>query len=266
METNYIKEAFLHNYNLIFVGLVLFLMLAINFWGFFYAGVAGELLVWLISYSQYFRRVADIESAEMTESEKLNTEEEILKQLRTDDRDGFFSIRDTCESICRRIKNTRSEKEIKSKLIDFRYKYVLLLEERSSLRKLNSNNSKLKELEKALETNTLSWRNESNAVIKNNLQINIKILTTRIQTFKRIGERLKEIEVHLDLVKNSLELLYDDYSTSRGTDDVISMVDSLISTMDIQKPVEDLDLSDLRLPKKDEIKETVYEKRSRING
>jgi hypothetical protein len=90
-------------------------------------------------------------------------------------------------------------------------------------------------------------------------------MKARLAKINRTGERKKELEMHLEVVKNSLELIYQDTISASNTD-ILSMVDSLVSNVELEaKDVSEYTLEDLRIPAKQQENVLVYERRGARN-
>ena len=101
-EINYVKEVLKSDVNLIFVGVMAFLMLVISFWGFMPLMLAGEIGALFIAQNS---RVQRIIRARKNKDKKIEVEDEevqIIKSLPNNYQLDFQSVRVLCDEIEKR--------------------------------------------------------------------------------------------------------------------------------------------------------------------
>ena len=254
-EINYITTAFKHNWNLYLVAAIVFLMLAFGgFWGWVYLLAAVEAGVFLFANTDTGKRFLAATNHKETEGELLEAEGEIYDNLDSDHRFHLDNIRNLCKKITKRSQSS----SLLERLTDFRFKFAQLLQEHYYLESNTFSRSTLKQLEEDITRDTKALQSATSSGLRAGLQTNINLMTARLRKISRTGERKKELEMHLEIVKNSLELIYQD-AISATNDDVLSMVDSLVANVELEaKDVSEYTLDDLRLPSKPQEQEIVY--------
>jgi hypothetical protein len=261
-EINYIKEAFKHNWNLYAVATIVFLMLAFGgFWGWVYLLAALEAGVFLFANTESGKRFLAATTQRQTEGELLEAEDEIYSNLDSDHRYHLDNIR----SLCKKITKRSQTQSLVERLSEFRYRFAQLLQEHYYLESNNFSRATLKTLEEDIAKYTKALQNETSSGLRSSLQTNINLMKARLAKINRTGERKKELEMHLEVVKNSLELIYQDTISASNTD-ILSMVDSLVSNVELEaKDVSEYTLEDLRIPAKQQENVLVYERRGARN-
>src|SRR6185295_1063995 len=138
-EINYVKEVFKSDLNLIFVGVMAFLMLVINFWGFLALLAAGEIGALFIAQDSRVQRIIRSRKNKDQQLEEEDKEKTIVLSLPTNYQSDFHSVRNLCEEIERRSSQL-DEAENKAllagvieKLSAFRYEYARMLQARHLL-------------------------------------------------------------------------------------------------------------------------------------
>jgi hypothetical protein len=258
-EINYIKAAFTNNYNYYIIAAVIFLMLAIGgFWGWLYLLAAIETGVFLFANTEMGKRYLYITNYKQSEGEMLESEQEIYSSLDSDHRYYLDKVRKLCQQITKRS----TSNSLLERLSEFRYKYAVLLDEHYQLENSQPTKSTIKELENEIESHKRSLQSETSGRLRSVIQTNIDILVTRLHKLKQTGDRKKELEMHLEIVKNSLELILEDAISAKNDDDVLTMVDSLVANVEFEsKDVADYSIDDLKLPVKKQ--EVIAVKRSK---
>lgn len=258
-ETNYIKMAFTHNYNYYMVAVIVFLMLALGgIWGWVYLLAAIETGVFLFANTNSGKRFLAATSYKQTEGELLEAEDEIYSSLDKEHRYHLDNIRGLCSKITKRSRTSN----LLERLTEFRYKFAQLLQEHYYLESNTFSRSTVKQLEDDIARDTKALQSASSSGLRAGLQTNINLMSARLKKINRTGERRKELEMHLEIVKNSLELIYQD-AVSATNDDVLSMVDSLVANVELEaKDASEYTIDDLRLPSKQEV---IYVKQGASN-
>ncbi len=241
-EINYTKEVLSSNLNLIFIGLMVFLMLIFFNIGFLPLLIAGEIAALFIAQMP---RVQMIIRSRLNKDKKIEVEDNentIVKALPMNYQQDFFSVKKLCEEIEKRSNEVSSDvggkgnsmmfSGIVEKLSAFRFDYARMLRAHHLLSNRNYRNittgldREIKYAESAIE-------NESSQQVKNALAQNLHILRQRLARVSKLGELVRLLEVRLQVVRNSLNLIQDEVYTFTDVAGISSLVDNLLTNLSI---------------------------------
>ena len=246
-DINYPKEVLTSLPNYIFLAVMVFLMIAVNFWGFFALGAAGELAVFLASFSSYVQRIIYLKCHKNDLDNLREAEKGIIASLGANYREDFRTIQSLCDRIEKRAAEVDGAQEtmgsILERLTTFRYEYARRLRMHYLLT-ATDRESDLRSLNGALEEAQHNLKTETSARARQSWSQTVDILKKRINKTSQVGARIREVEAQLKVVKNLLGLLYDDIRTSTEIADMTSMVDNLIAKLEISEELRD-DYEDL---------------------
>ena len=237
-EINYVKEVFKSDLNLIFVGVMAFLMLAINFPGFLALLAAGEIGALFIAQDS---RVQRIIRARKNKDQKLETEDSektIVLALPQAYQNDFSSVRNLCDEIEKRSgelddKGTNAILAgVTEKLAAFRYEYARMLRAHHLLSSRNYRN-----LQNMLNNEIIraekSVQNEQSEQVRQALSQNLNILKKRQARIQKLDELVRLLEARLQVVRNSLSLIQDEVYSFTNVTGISDLVDNLLTNLSI---------------------------------
>ncbi|MBX7174763.1 MAG: hypothetical protein K1X72_27555 [Pyrinomonadaceae bacterium] len=239
IEPNYVKKVLTSQWNLGFVGIMIFLMLIINFIGFGALLLAGEIfaivLAQLPAVQQYYRLQEQIEGQQNLK-EKSN---EIAKQLPPQYSSDFQSVEYICDDIENKFQSSDASnnfllRDLITKLGSFRYEYARMLNAHF-LTSTKDVNRLTNRLQGELQNNVNLLQNEKNAKVQEALKQNARILKQRLQRALQMSDLQRLLEARLAVVKNSLNLLHDEVTTTGNPEDMSSAVNNLLLTLNIDE-------------------------------
>jgi hypothetical protein len=237
-DINYVKETLQSQLNLGFIGVMGFLMLVVNFWGFLPLLVAGEMGAAFLAQNERVQRNirARLNRDHRLESEEL--EAGILKALPLQYREDFQSVRALCEEIERRSTElgTSSTNPLLNstleKLSSFRQDYVRMLRAHHLLSTRDYShiqtglNHEIGRTEKTLVQ-------ENSPQVRHALTQNLNILKQRLGRIQKLDELVRLLEARLQVTRNSLSLIQDEVYTFTDVAGISGLVDNLLTNLEI---------------------------------
>jgi hypothetical protein len=241
-EINYTKEVLSSNLNLIFIGIMVFLMLIFFNIGFLPLLIAGEIAALFIAQMP---RVQMIIRSRLNKDKKIEVEDNentIVKALPVNYQQDFFSVKKLCEEIEKRSNEVSSDvggkgnsmmfSGIVEKLSAFRFDYARMLRAHHLLSNRNYRNITTG-LEREIKYAESAIENEESQQVKNALAQNLHILRQRLARVSKLGELVRLLEVRLQVVRNSLNLIQDEVYTFTDVAGISSLVDNLLTNLSI---------------------------------
>ena len=241
-EINYTKEVLSSNINLIFIGVMVFLMIVVNFFGFLPLLIAGEIGALFIAQMPRIQRLIRSQLNKDKKIEIEDNENTMVKALPTAYQNDFASVKRLCEEIERRTTeigndlggkgNNMMLTGIVEKLSAFRFDYARMLRAHHLLSNRNYRNittgleSEIKRAETAVER-------EKSQQVKNALAQNLHILKQRLSRVSKLDELVRLLEVRLQVVRNSLSLIQDEVYTFTDVAGISGLVDNLLTNLSI---------------------------------
>lgn len=271
-DKDYAREALTHNLNYLLIGLFVILMiLTSTFWGWFiFLGIA-EAGVWMLSFTDIVRRYLYFQNCLLTKEGMLQEEDRIYNSINNPHKKELQGIRDLCGRIEAELSRSvrRTSTSLLEKMIEVRYKFAKLIELHYVLSQTSEDNTTTAGLKNAIAENKTLLERETNSKVRSTISVTIDIQKKRLERLQALSGRVRDTEARLNLLKNSLELLFDDMRSSGDSDDTESMVDGLVASLDLGElqDISTIELADLRLPAQQQLnasrrtKELVYEKR-----
>jgi len=239
-EINYTKEVLRSDLNLGFIGVMAFLMLAINFWGFLPLLLAGEIGALFIAQHP---RVQRLIRSRKNKDQKLEIEEAettIIKALPINYQNDFQSVRRLCEEIERRSGELLDEagqagtnvmlSGIVEKLSAFRHDYARMLRAHHLLSTRNYRNIQAG-LENEIRRAEKAVGQEESQQVRHALAQNLHILKQRLARITKLDELVRLLEVRLQVVRNSLGLIQDEVYTFTDIAGISGLVDHLLTNL-----------------------------------
>jgi hypothetical protein len=239
-EINYTKEVLRSDLNLGFIGVMAFLMLAINFWGFLPLLLAGEIGALFIAQHPRIQRLI---RSRKNKNQKLEIEEAetiIIRALPVNYQNDFQSVRRLCEEIERRSGELLDEagqagtnvmlSGIVEKLSAFRHDYARMLRAHHLLSTRNYRNIQVG-LENDIRRAEKAVDQEESQQVRHALVQNLHILKQRLARITKLDELVRLLEVRLQVVRNSLGLIQDEVYTFTDIAGISGLVDHLLTNL-----------------------------------
>lgn len=240
-DINYTKEVLSSNINLIFIGVMVFLMLVFS-WGFFPLLLAGEIAALFIAQMP---RVQRLIRSQLNKDKKIEVEDQeknIIKALPTHYQNDFASVKRLCEEIERRTSeigndlggkgNSMMLTGIVEKLSAFRFDYARMLRAHHLLSNRNYRNI-ASGLENEIKRAETAVERERSQQVKNALAQNLHILKQRLARISKLDELVRLLEVRLQVVRNSLSLIQDEVYTFTDVAGISGLVDNLLTNLSL---------------------------------
>lgn len=237
---NYVKEVMKSEINFAFIGVMVFLMLVVNFWGFLSLLTAGEIAALFIAQDARVQRIIRSRKNKHLQLEVEDKEKTIVEALPINYQTDFHSMRSLCEEIERRS-NQLGEAENKGllagvleKLSAFRYEYARMLQARHLLsvrdyRQLqNGLNQELARAERALQA-------EKSQHVRQALNQNLNILNKRLARIQKLDELVRLLDARLLVIRNSLSLIQDEVYTFTNVAGISDLVDNLLDNLNLSE-------------------------------
>lgn len=237
-DINYVAEVLQSQPNYGFIGIMIFLMLVVDFWGFGALLAAGEISCLFIAQNSRVQRiirarknkdkVLEIEEAEVT----------IVKVLPHPYQIDFQSVRNLCEEIERKSNELgRSNAQVMlanliEKLSSFRYDYARMLRAHHLLSTRNYRNlqtsltGEISRVEQAIQR-------EESTQVRHALNQNLNILKQRLGRIKKLEELVRLLEARLQVIKNSLSLIQDEVYSFTDVTGISGLVDTLLTNLSL---------------------------------
>lgn len=237
-EINYVKEVIKSDVNLVYVGLMCFLMLAVNFWGFLPLLVAGEIAAIFIAQNPRVQRIMRARRNKDQKMEVQDTEKSIVTALPANYQNDFQSVKHLCEEIERRSSDVNDPGGnsmlggVIEKLSAFRFEYARMLRAHHMLSNRNYRNlqnmlkSEISKADQAVER-------EQSPQVRHALAQNLNILKKRFARIEKLDELVRLLEARLLVVRNSLSLIQDEVYTFTNVAGISDLVDNLLSNLSI---------------------------------
>lgn len=240
-DINYTKEVLSSNINLIFIGVMVFLMLVFS-WGFFPLLLAGQIAALFIAQMPRVQRLIRSQLNKDKQIEVEDQENSIIKALPTHYQNDFASVKRLCEEIERRTSEIGSDlggkgnnmmlTGIVEKLSAFRFDYARMLRAHHLLSNRNYRNI-ASGLENEIKRAETAVEREKSQQVKNALAQNLHILKQRLARISKLDELVRLLEVRLQVVRNSLSLIQDEVYTFTDVAGISGLVDNLLTNLSI---------------------------------
>jgi hypothetical protein len=238
---NYVKEVLKSQYNLGFIGIMIFLSIIfanpLGFAALILFGQIGAVLLSQIPGIQTLIQRKYLIDSKLNLKEK---EEEIFLSLPSHYQKDFKSVEDLCAEIESRWQMTGKNSDnvflsdLITKLGSFRFEYARMLQAHN-LTASRDFGSLIEKLKIELDQNQKTFEQERSPKIRAVLEQNIRIIKQRLQKATQLQELLRLLGVRLTVVKNSLKLLQDEVYTSTTPENISGAVDNLLLTLDIDE-------------------------------
>jgi hypothetical protein len=239
-EPNYVKEVLKSQWNLAFIGIMFLLMV---FSGFFLAFgalfLAGEIFALIIAQlpqvQHYYRLKQQIDGQENLAEKSRELAQKLPPQYNQD----FLSVEQICNDIESKFQGSDASdnfllRDLITKLGSFRFEYARMLNGHF-LTSTKDVNRLTNRLQSELQNNVNLLQSEKNAKVQEALKQNARILKQRLTRALQMSDLQRLLEARLAVVKNSLNLLHDEVTTTGNPEDMSSAVNNLLLTLDIDE-------------------------------
>jgi hypothetical protein len=239
-EPNYVKEVLKSQWNLAFIGIMFLLMV---FSGFFLAFgalfLAGEIFALIIAQlpqvQRYYRLKQQIDGQENLAEKSRELAQKLPPQYNQD----FLSVEQICNDIESKFQGSDASdnfllRDLITKLGSFRFEYARMLNGHF-LTSTKDVNRLTNRLQSELQNNVNLLQSEKNAKVQEALKQNARILKQRLTRALQMSDLQRLLEARLAVVKNSLNLLHDEVTTTGNPEDMSSAVNNLLLTLDIDE-------------------------------
>lgn len=237
-DIDYVAEVLQSQPNYGFIGIMIFLMLVVDFWGFGALLVAGEIGCLFIAQNSRVQRIIRARKNKDKVLEIEEAEVAIVKVLPHNYQIDFQSVRNLCEEIERKSNELgRSNAQVMlanliEKLSSFRYDYARMLRAHHLLSTRNYRNlqtsltGEISRAEQAIER-------EDSTQVRHALNQNLNILKQRLGRIKKLEELVRLLEARLQVIKNSLSLIQDEVYSFTDVTGISGLVDTLLTNLSL---------------------------------
>jgi len=239
-EINYTKEVISSNLNLVFIGVMFFMMLVFNFWGFLPLLLAGEIGALFIAQNP---RVQRIIRARMNRNQQIKAEEAetvIINSLPGDYQAEYHSLRRLSDEIEKRSTEMGDAgasallSGVIEKLSAFRYDYARMLRAHYLLSSRNYRNIETA-LSQDISRFEKSVERESSPQVRHALTQNLNVLKQRMARIRKLDELVRLLEARLQVIRNSLGLINDEVYTFTDVAGISGVVDNLLTNLRVSE-------------------------------
>src|SRR5215813_12367370 len=235
-EINYTKEVLASNPNLAFVGVMFFLMLVVNFWGFLPLLLAGEIGALFVAQHPRVQRIIRARKNKDRRIEAEEAETSIVKSLPGNYQNDYYSLRRLCDEIERRSNELGDASAsgllsgVIEKLSAFRYEYARMLRAHYLLSSRNYRNLQ-NMLNSEIDRAEKSVAREDSEQVRQALTQNLNILRRRLARIQKLDELVRLLEARLQVIRNSLSLIQDEVYTFTNVAGISDLVDNLLNNL-----------------------------------
>lgn len=240
IEINYTEEVLKSNLNLAFIGVMGFLMMVVNFWGFLPLLLAGEIAALFIAQNSRVQRIIRARKNMDKKVEIQSAEETIVKALPNTYQNDFFSLRRLCEEIEKRASELGQDiggsgtsallASVIEKLSAFRYDYARMLRAHHLLSTRNYRNIETA-LSNEISQAERAFEREKSQQVRHALAQNLNVLKQRLSRVRKLDELVRLIEARLQVIRNSLGLVQDEVYTFTDVASISGLVDHLLTNL-----------------------------------
>lgn len=237
-QINYTKEVLANDWNLGFIGVMAFLMLVVNFWGFLPLLLAGEIGALFVAQHPRVQRIIRARKNKDKLVEMVNIEDQIVNALPQGYQDDFRSLRHLCDEIERRAGELGDAGAntllagIVNKLAAFRFDYARMLRAHHLLSQRNYQNIET-QLNRDITQAEHAVGREQATQVRHALAQNLHVLQQRLARVRKLDELVRLLEARLQVIRNSLSLVQDEVYTFTDVSSISGLVDSLLTNLSI---------------------------------
>ncbi len=237
-EINYVKEVLSSNWNLAFVGVMLFGAMVVNPLAFLPLLLAGEIGALFIAQNPRVQRIIRADKNKDQQIEVVAAETEIVRALPNAYQNDFQFVRHLCEEIEKRSSelNDAGANAMLSgtleKLAGFRMDYARMLRAHHSLSSRNYTNIQIG-LTREIEVSEKAIEREKSAQVRHALSQNMDVLQQRLARIRKLDELVRLLEARLQVTRNSLNLIQDEIYTFTDVAGISGLVDNLLTNLNL---------------------------------
>jgi hypothetical protein len=237
-DINYTKEVLASDYNLGFVGMMLFLIIVVNFWGFLPLLLAGEIGALFIAQSTRVQRIIRARKSKDKKREAAEVEATIIKSLPTNYQSDFHSLGRLCDEIERRAGELGDAgahtllSGMIEKLSMFRHNYARMLRAHHMLSTRNYRNIEVG-LNREIDRVEKSIDSEHSTQVRRALEQNLNVLRQRLERVRKLDELVRLLEARLQVTRNSLGLIQDEVYSFTDVAGISSLVDNMLTNLSL---------------------------------
>ena len=237
-EINYVKEVLSSNWNLAFVGLMLFGMLVVNPLAFLPLLLAGEIGALFIAQNPRVQRIIRADKNKDQQIEIVAAETEIMRALPAAYQNDFQFVRRLCDEIEKRSDemNDPGANALLSgtleRLSSFRYDYARMLRAHHSLASRNYASLDTA-LTREIDKSERAIKDEDSAQVRHALSQNLNVLQQRLARIRKLDELVRLLEARLQVTRNSLNLIQDEIYTFTDVAGISGLVDNLLTNLNL---------------------------------
>jgi hypothetical protein len=236
-EPNYVKEVLGSQWNLAFIGVMIFLMITVNLIGFGALLLAGELFALILAQLPQMQHYIRLRSQIAGQQNLQEKEQEIIKGLPPQYQQDFADVERLCSEIEHRWQTTGSNdnyllKGLIGKLGAFRFEYARMLQAHH-MTATRDVGRLIKQLQNELTHNETAAKNESSPKVRAVMEQNVRIIKQRLQRTTQLQDLIRLLGARLSVVKNSLSLLQDEVYTVSNPENMSTAMDNLLMTLNI---------------------------------
>jgi hypothetical protein len=235
-EINYTKEILASNPNLAFIGVMFFLMLVINFWGFLPLLLAGEIGALFVAQHPRVQRIIRARKNKDRRIEFEEAETSIVKSLPGGYQNEYHSLRRLCDEIERRSNELGEASAsgllsgVIEKLSAFRHDYARMLRAHHLLSTRNYRDIEIG-LSGEISRVEKEVARESSPQVRHALDQNLNVLKQRLGRVRKLDELVRLLEARLQVIRNSLGLIQDEVYTFTDVAGISGLVDNLLTNL-----------------------------------
>lgn len=239
-EINYTKEVLASLPNMTFIGVMAFLMLAVNFLGFLPLLLAGEIGALFVAQHPRVQRIIRARKNKDRRIEVQEAETVIVNALPGNYQSDYYSLRRLSDEIERRSNELGDASAsgllsgVIEKLSAFRYDYARMLRAHYLLSTRNYQNiemglsGEISRVEKAAAK-------ESSPQVRHALEQNLNVLKQRLMRIRKLDELVRLLEARLQVIRNSLGLVQDEVYTFTDVAGISGLVDNLLTNLRVSE-------------------------------
>ncbi len=237
-EINYVKEVLSSNWNLAFVGVMLFGAMVVNPLAFLPLLLAGEIGALFIAQNPRVQRIIRANKNKDQQIEIVAAETEIVRALPTNYQNDFQFVRHLCEEIEKRsgeLNDAGANAMLSGtleKLAGFRMDYARMLRAHHSLSSRNYTNIQIG-LTREIEVSEKAIEREKSAQVRHALSQNMDVLQQRLARIRKLDELVRLLEARLQVTRNSLNLIQDEIYTFTDVAGISGLVDNLLTNLNL---------------------------------
>src|SRR5262249_11721034 len=234
---SYLKALYQSLPNLVFIGAMAFLALAVHP-AFLFLLLAGELGVLMLAQNPGVQRILRARAARDRSLDQERSEGQILAALPESYQRDFLALKNLCAEIEARTRELGPDQPllegIVEKLYGLRLEYVRML--RGHFLLANRDYSAIdRDLEAELARLDVAIQKEQSEQVRSTISQRIQILKQRTSKAKQLGELVRLIEARLQVVSDSLQLIQDEVYSMTDVRGISGVVDDLLVKIEMNE-------------------------------